>query len=112
MDYLEQILIHYTINYIVYFSADDSQLNTAAAIAVPLLLILIIIMILLIIVIIAMVEYFKRAKKLNIRVSFTVEDKPGSLARALKVFKVWVPFSIFNFKYDDAVCPRIGHMLT
>lgn len=111
MNYLEQILIHYTINYIVYFFPDDSQLNTAAAIAVPLLLI-IIIMILLIIAIIAMVEYFKRAKKLNIRVSFTVEDKPGSLARALKVFKVWVPFSIFNFKYDDAVCPRIGHMLT
>ena len=55
----------------------------AAAIVTPLILVL---LVLTVFVIIIAWKHFSVAKSM-VRIKFSVEDKPGSLARALKVFK-------------------------
>ena len=66
----------------------DSQPNNTTAIIVPLVLLLVIAILLSILILgpIAARKYF-RGDKSMVRIKFSVKDKPGSLARALKVFK-------------------------
>ena len=70
----------------------DSQANATAAIAVPLVFVLLVLILLIILVAVAAMKYSKSTKlnaRSTVRVGFkfSIEDKPGSLAKALKVFK-------------------------
>ena len=56
------------------------------AIVVPLVLVLLVLIVLMILVVIVAWKRLKTLKS-TVHIAFSVEDKPGSLARALKVFK-------------------------
>ena len=72
--------------YVCYVLHADSQANLALAIAVPLVLIFLAIIVLVIVVVVIAVRHF-RIPESTVHLVFSVEDKPGSLANALKVFK-------------------------
>lgn len=66
----------------------DSQANVTAAVVTPFVLLLILTT-LVILAAVAAVKYFtETAAKSYVSISFSVEDKPGTLAKALKIFKV------------------------
>jgi hypothetical protein len=73
----------------ICFHADqlDSQANTTAAI-VSLVVVLLVLTLLLLVLVVNIVAVKRlRSPESTVEVAFSVEDKPGSLAGALKVFK-------------------------
>ena len=71
------MVLHFFMNH------TDSQANVTAAIVIPLVLVLFV-LILLVIIMPVVVKY---TQSITVCVTFSVEDKPGSLAKALKIFK-------------------------
>ena len=66
----------------------DSQTNVIiTAIVVPLVLLLLLIVLVIIMSVLTMIQKYLKVFESTVNVEFFVEDKPGSLAAALKVFK-------------------------
>ena len=76
-------MINYT--WFIYFHA-DSQANVTAAIVVPLVFVLLVLILLVVLVAVLAVKRLNVPQS-TVHVAFSVEDKPESLAAALKVFK-------------------------
>lgn len=79
----------FKVQYYYYSSYTDSHANniTTAAIVVPLSIVLLTLILLVILVVVVTVKCLTVTPKLTVHIAFSVEDKPGSLAGALKVFK-------------------------
>ena len=78
-------------NMLWYILLIDSQANSTAAIVVPLVFVLLILILLVILVAALAVKYYyskstNAISTIHIVFKFSIEDKPGSLAKALKVF--------------------------